>query len=789
MIKTRARIMKVVAAAAIGFLVAGMSATAATADPAEKVWVCKYVGTPGVDEVLKRGNDGLINVSANTLKDQEIAIGAFFPDAQGRSLVVQIGGERPDVSLVCPGYEVPVTAEEPTLTPVCGPNNDVVNLPSTKGVKYTATAWDHNELTVTATEESGYALSGKSTWKLKDKHEACPVVEQFVTIIWNMNPVGPPPVFNPAQTIKDHKVTSTPQLNAFNDLLVGKCVGYQVDVYKYTKASDIKAVDNLIDVGILTGPGAPAEPLIDGGHGVAWKFYQNADCAQEPEVVSPVFPDPVPPTCDADGALPSTPTTPGVTYTWDGNTLYAAPESAEYVFPAGTELSRPYTVGTAIGYQSTDAGAECFMATVVTPVFPDPAPPTCDADGTLPSTPTTEGIVYTWVGNILTATPASNLFVFSDGAQESRTYDDLGTAIGYQSTDAGAECFMATVVTPVFPDPAPPTCDADGTLPSTPTTEGIVYTWVGNILTATPASNLFVFSDGAQESRTYDDLGTAIGYQSNNVEGACYSENPEPLSGNVESSTGQCTAPLDGTYTTVTTTTPWTQEWVLDTATGLWDLGEKVNGTPVVTETVTADGTCVVELTEATPAAPTVAPICGPQNDVVTIVPTTGVVYTDKGWDGSSHTITAAAAEGYTLTGQASWTFVDEAVACPIEITDTAVTPEPPTVVAKCLPNNDTVTLPTTVGVVYTAGEWFDGKLTVTAAAAEGYTLIGDETSWTFTDVPSAACPDEEPVFSYVPSAQLAQTGTSDGTLGLAVLAMLLISTGAVLVSRKVRVQ
>jgi len=123
---------------------------------------------------------------------------------------------------------------------------------------------------------------------------------------------------------------------------------------------------------------------------------------------------------------------------------------------------------------------------------------------------------------------------------------------------------------------------------------------------------------------------------------------------------------------------------------------------------------------------------------------------------------------------------------CPVEITDTAVTPEPPTVVAKCLPNNDTVTLPATVGVIYTAGEWFGGKLTVTAAAAEGYTLIGDAT-WIFTDVPSAACPDEPPAFSFVPTAQLAQTGTSDGTLGLAVLAMLLISTGAVLVSRKVR--
>jgi len=636
MIKTRARIMKVVAAAAIGFLVAGMSATAATAvqvdspggqdSPEVKVWVCKYVTTPGQDEVLKRGNDGLVNVSANTLHGQDVVVGASFSDAHGRSLVVQIGGDRPDVSVVCPGYKVPVTAENPTATPVCGPNNDIVNLPSTKGVKYTATAWDKNKLQVTATEEPGYSLSGTASWKFTDANKACPVQEQFVTIIWNMNPVGPPPVFNPTQTLVDSKITSTPELGAFDHLLVGKCVGFQVDVYTYTNDADIAAVKHLILTQKLFGPNNPTEPLIPGGLGTAWKFYQNADCGSEPELVAPEFPEPVPPTCDADGEKPALPSTPGVTYTWDGNTLKAAPASDDYVF-----------------------------------------------------------------------------------------------------------------------------------------------------------------ADDAVKSRTYD-LGTAIGYQSNDAEGTCYSENPEPLSGNVESNTGQCTAPLDGTYTTVTTTTPWTQEWVLDAATGLWSLGEKVNGTPVVTESVTADGTCVVELTGATPADPTVTPMCGPLNDVVTIPSTTGVVYTDEGWDGSSHTITAAAAEGYTLTGTVSWTFVDEAVACPVEITDTAVTPEPPTVVAKCLPNNDTVTLPTTVGVIYTAGEWFGGKLTVTAAAAEGYTLSGDA-SWTFTDVPSAACPDEEPAFSFVPTAQLAQTGTSDGTLGLAVLAMLLISTGAVLASRKVRVQ
>ena len=71
-----------------------------------KVWVCKYVGTPGVDETLKTGNDGLISVSANTLLGQTVAVGASFPDAQGRSLVVQIGGSQPDPS-ICPGYVPP----------------------------------------------------------------------------------------------------------------------------------------------------------------------------------------------------------------------------------------------------------------------------------------------------------------------------------------------------------------------------------------------------------------------------------------------------------------------------------------------------------------------------------------------------------------------------------------------------------------------------------------------------------------------------------------------------------
>ena len=47
-----------------------------------KDWVCKYVGTPGVDEHLKNGNDGLIWVDSHATQ------GTWFKDAHGRSFVL-----------------------------------------------------------------------------------------------------------------------------------------------------------------------------------------------------------------------------------------------------------------------------------------------------------------------------------------------------------------------------------------------------------------------------------------------------------------------------------------------------------------------------------------------------------------------------------------------------------------------------------------------------------------------------------------------------------------------------
>ena len=85
--------------AAVGLV--ALSAPAHAAPASSKVWVCKYVGKPGVDEVLKGGKNP-IRVSGNSAdkpKDGEVFVGDQFADAQGRSVVVQIGGGNPGAGI------------------------------------------------------------------------------------------------------------------------------------------------------------------------------------------------------------------------------------------------------------------------------------------------------------------------------------------------------------------------------------------------------------------------------------------------------------------------------------------------------------------------------------------------------------------------------------------------------------------------------------------------------------------------------------------------------------------
>lgn len=102
--------------AALTLVLAGV-AQATDSEP-HKAFVCKYVGTPGVDETLQTGMNP-ISVDFASL-DAIPAIGVFFADAQGRSVVIAIdvGQPEPPVS-DCPSPEGPPTPHLFAAETVC----------------------------------------------------------------------------------------------------------------------------------------------------------------------------------------------------------------------------------------------------------------------------------------------------------------------------------------------------------------------------------------------------------------------------------------------------------------------------------------------------------------------------------------------------------------------------------------------------------------------------------------------------------------------------------------------
>ncbi len=198
---------------------------------------------------------------------------------------------------------------------------------------------------------------------------------------------------------------------------------------------------------------------------------------------------------------------------------------------------------------------------------------------------------------------------------------------------------------------------------------------------------------------------------------------------------------------------------------------------------------------EVTPATLTPVDLCGVEDDTVTGVPDNGR-YSDVTVTGNTQTVIFTPGDGEELgsplpsgwtanedgTATYSHTFTNEA--CPIDI-ELAEVEYAPTWTPICLPNNDTVTIPEVDGVTYTDTLWVGGERTITASADEGYTLLG-ETSWTFTDVPVAGCPDETG-FSGTPKGELAYSGVSTDTNGLTALAIFLMASGTVLVALRSR--
>ena len=96
----------------------GFIGTPAQAEGGDKVFVCKYVGQPGVDERLQTG-DNPISVSVNSIPNYQ-GVGSYFADQHGRSFVLAVDNTPPgpagDPGVgACPAPEGPPHDECPNL--------------------------------------------------------------------------------------------------------------------------------------------------------------------------------------------------------------------------------------------------------------------------------------------------------------------------------------------------------------------------------------------------------------------------------------------------------------------------------------------------------------------------------------------------------------------------------------------------------------------------------------------------------------------------------------------------
>lgn len=101
-----------------------------TSNGTQKVYVCKYVGTPGSTEHLQTGQNP-IEVAVSTLPSGW-SVGAYFTDQQGRSYVLATVPQTPEPTAAnCPQVTptgTPTTA--PTTTPTTAPTSTPTNAPT-----------------------------------------------------------------------------------------------------------------------------------------------------------------------------------------------------------------------------------------------------------------------------------------------------------------------------------------------------------------------------------------------------------------------------------------------------------------------------------------------------------------------------------------------------------------------------------------------------------------------------------------------------------------------------------
>ena len=129
--------------------------TETTVEVSHKVFVCKYVGKPGVDERLQTG-DNPISVDTNSLRNF-VRIGDFFNDAQGRSVAIAFDVGQPEPSVhECPPADGggTTTTEKATTTTAAH---------TTTTVKHDTTTYPPTTVKNTTTTEKATTTTVKAT--------------------------------------------------------------------------------------------------------------------------------------------------------------------------------------------------------------------------------------------------------------------------------------------------------------------------------------------------------------------------------------------------------------------------------------------------------------------------------------------------------------------------------------------------------------------------------------------------------------------------------------------------
>ena len=180
-----------------------LGAPTATAAGTDKVFVCKFITTPGEGEILQTGTNPIsVSVSAivgadpNT--DGASLVGASFSDGQERSLVIAVDDTPPgpagdpDVSACQPPATEVAIALQPATTDPCGPGNIAFVVPADTGQLDFSLLADGN---VTVAPKAGFQFAGDSqlvTFTLPaDSNEICTSTVEIPAQPKTSDPCGP----------------------------------------------------------------------------------------------------------------------------------------------------------------------------------------------------------------------------------------------------------------------------------------------------------------------------------------------------------------------------------------------------------------------------------------------------------------------------------------------------------------------------------------------------------------------------------------------------------------------